>query len=166
MISHQPHTFDDHVDHYACCMSDGCIKIVKETLRLNPPVLVTSRLSTKDEVFGGYHVPKNTVIMIPFSILHRLPEIWGPTAAEFDPKRWLDPSLIKNVTNFNYLPFLAGTRACIGNKVALTEFKILLSMLIRNFVFKPIEGFNIKRKFIPLDKPDPYLGLSVSKVEN
>ncbi|RGB41468.1 cytochrome P450 [Rhizophagus diaphanus] len=140
--------------------------IVKETLRLNPPVLVTSRLSTKDEIFGGYHVPKNTLIMIPFSLLHRLPEIWGPTAAEFDPKRWLDPSLIKNVTNYNYLPFLAGTRACIGNKVALTEFKILLSMLIRNFVFKPIEGFNIKRRFIPLDKPDPYLGLSVSKVEN
>ncbi|CAB4407917.1 unnamed protein product [Rhizophagus irregularis] len=65
------------------------ITIIKETLRLNPPVLVTSRLSTKDEVFGGYHVPKNTVIMIPFSILHRLPEIWGPTAAEFDPKRCL-----------------------------------------------------------------------------
>ncbi|POG72751.1 cytochrome P450 [Rhizophagus irregularis DAOM 181602=DAOM 197198] len=140
--------------------------VVKETLRLNPPVGATSRLNTKDEVFGGYHVPKNTVMIIAISTLHRLPEIWGPTAAEFDPKRWLDPSLIKNVTNFNYLPFLAGTRACIGNKVALTEFKILLSMLIRNFVFKPIEGFNIKRRFIPLDKPDPYLGLSVSKVEN
>ncbi|RGB30204.1 cytochrome P450 [Rhizophagus diaphanus] len=140
--------------------------VVKETLRLNPPVTATSRLSTKDEVIGGYHVPKNTVMLIAISTLHQLPEIWGPTAAEFDPKRWLDPSLIKNVTNFNYLPFLAGTRACIGNKVALTEFKILLSMLIRNFVFKPIEGFHIKRRIVPMNKPDPYLGLSVSKVEN
>ena len=77
--------------------------------------------------------------MIAISALHQLPEIWGPTANDFDPKRWLDPSLIKNVSNLNYLPFITGTRACIGNKVALTEFKILLSMLIRNFVFQPIE---------------------------
>ena len=98
------------------------------------------------------------------STLHRLPSIWGPTANKFDPKRWLDPSLTKNITNLNYLPFLTGTRACIGNKVALTEFKILLSMLIRNFVFQPIEGFHIKRKF-GMNKPHPYLGLVVSKVE-
>ncbi|CAB5216649.1 unnamed protein product [Rhizophagus irregularis] len=97
--------------------------VVKETLRLNPPVGATSRLNTKDEVFGGYHVPKNTVMIIAISTLHQLPEIWGPTATEFDPKRW-------------------------------------------NFVFKPIEGFHIKRRIVPMNKPDPYLRLSVSKVEN
>ncbi|GET00322.1 cytochrome P450 [Rhizophagus clarus] len=140
--------------------------VVKETLRLNSPVPATSRMNTKDEVIGGYHIPKNSTITIPILALHKLPEIWGPTASKFDPKRWLDPSLIKNVSNLNYLPFLTGTRACIGNKVALTEFKVLLAMLIRNFVFRPIEGFHIKRRIIPMNKPDPYLGLAVSKVEN
>jgi cytochrome P450 len=105
-------------------------------------------------------------MILAIAALHKLPEIWGPTAAEFDPKRWLDPSIIKNVTNLNYLPFLTGTRNCIGSKVALTEFKILLSMLIRNFVFKPIEGLHIKRKIAPVNKPDPYLGLAVSRVES
>ncbi|GBB91254.1 hypothetical protein RclHR1_18400003 [Rhizophagus clarus] len=140
--------------------------VVKETLRLNPPVITISRVNTKDEVIGGYHVPKNTTMIIAILALHRLPEIWGPTASEFDPKRWLNPSLIKNVSNLNYLPFLTGTRACIGNKVALTEFKILLAMLIRNFIFQPIEGFHIKRRIIPMNKPDPYLGLAVSRVES
>ncbi|CAG8708900.1 4604_t:CDS:2 [Rhizophagus irregularis] len=140
--------------------------VVKETLRLNSPIPATSRTNTKDEVLGGYHIPKNTIVLVAIEALHKLPEIWGPTAAEFDPKRWLDPSLIKNVSNLNYLPFLTGTRTCIGNKVALIEFKILLSMLVRNFVFRPIEGFHIKRKIVPVNRPDPYLGLSVSKVEN
>ncbi|CAB4387302.1 cytochrome P450 [Rhizophagus irregularis] len=140
--------------------------VVKETLRLNSPIPATSRTNTKDEVLGGYHIPKNTIMLVAIEALHKLPEIWGPTAAEFDPKRWLDPSLIKNVSNLNYLPFLTGTRTCIGNKVALIEFKILLSMLVRNFVFRPIEGFHIKRKIVPVNRPDPYLGLSVSKVEN
>ncbi len=100
--------------------------------------------------------------MIPIAALHRLPSIWGPTADDFDPKRWLNPSLTKNVTNFNYLPFLTGTRSCIGNKLALNEIKILLSMLVRNFVFQPVEGLNIRNKG---GRPDPHLELNVSKVE-
>ena len=103
--------------------------------------------------------------MIAISEIHKLPEIWGPTANDFDPKRWLDPSLIKKVSNLNYLPFFTGTRSCIGNKVALTEIKIMLSMLIGNFVFQPIEGFHIKRKIFSTNKPDPYLGLAVSIIE-
>jgi cytochrome P450 len=77
----------------------------------------------------------------------------------------LDPSLIKNVTNFSYLPFYTGARSCIGSKLALTEFKILLAMLIRNFTFQPVEGLYIRKKIGSVSKPDPYLKLIVSKVE-
>jgi len=136
--------------------------IVKESLRFNPPATSVRRINLKDQVFGGYLIPKNTEISIGISALHKLPEIWGPTVDNFDPKRWLDPSL----TNTNYLPFLNGPRNCIGSKVSLTELKILISMLIRNFVFQPIEGFNIRKKPFPGSKPDPYLGLAVSKVES
>jgi cytochrome P450 len=103
-------------------------------------------------------------LLIGISVLQRLHSIWGPTADNFDPKRWLNPSLIKDVSNLNYLPFFNGTRSCIGSKVALTEFKIVLSVLIRNFVFKPTEGLHIKRRAL-MNKPDPYLGLTVSRVE-
>ena len=105
-------------------------------------------------------------MFIGISVTHKLPEIWGPTADEFNPKRWLDPSLNKNISNLNYLPFLNGARSCIGNKLALVEIKIILSILIRNFVFQPIEGFHIRKKFFPSAKPDPYLGLTVSIVES
>ena len=94
-----------------------------------------------------------------------MPSVWGPTADDFDPKRWLDPALIKNVTNYNYMPFGVGIRSCIGSKIALNEFKTLLSMLVRNFVFQPVEGLHIKRTTGLLNAPDPYLELIVSKVE-
>jgi cytochrome P450 len=103
--------------------------------------------------------------MIALSALHKSTEIWGPTANEFDPKRWLNPLYTKNVTNYSYLPFITGTRSCIGNKLALAEFKILLSTLIRNFVFQPIEGFKFKEQSLMSNKPSPYLGLVVTKVE-
>ena len=101
--------------------------------------------------------------MVSLAALHRLPSIWGPTADDFDPKRWLNP--IKEVTNFNYIPFMTGTRSCIGSKLATTEFKILLSTLIRNFVFQPVEGLHIRKKSGIVTKPDPHLELIVSKVE-
>jgi len=105
-------------------------------------------------------------MFIGISVLHKSTEIWGPTAEEFNPKRWLDPSLNKNVSNLNFLPFLNGARSCIGNKLALAEARVLLSTLVRNFVFKPIDGFNVKKRVFLMPKPDPYLALNVSIVES
>src|SRR3954453_1411441 len=92
--------------------------------------------------------------------LHRSPSVWGTTVDDFDPKRWLNP---KDEFKSNFMPFFTGARSCIGNKVALSEFKAILSMLIRNFVFKPVEGLDI-RKNISV-KPYPHLELNVSRVE-
>ena len=100
--------------------------------------------------------------VIAIAVLHRLPSIWGPTADDFDPKRWLNPN---DSYKSNFLPFFTGPKSCIGNKLALIEFKILLSILIRNFVFQPVEGFHVRKKYTPLTSPDPYIELIVSKVE-
>ncbi|PKY33456.1 cytochrome P450 [Rhizophagus irregularis] len=127
--------------------------VIEETLRTHTPLPTARRTNLKDEVIGKYYIPKNTEIFIGISVLQRLTEIWGPTTDNFDPKRWLNPSLSKNITNLNYLPYLNGARGCIGNKVALAEAKILL-------------GFQIKKRVFPIPKPDPYLGLAVSIVES
>ncbi|CAI2190680.1 19443_t:CDS:2 [Funneliformis geosporum] len=155
-------TFDPTFDEINSLEYLNCI--TKEVLRLVPPLIGAARYTTEDRVLGGHFIPKNTQIDIPITALHRSPSIWGPTANEFDPKRWLNPSLIKNVTNYNYLPFLTGARSCIGMKVATSEFKIVLSMLIRNFVFQT-GPLVMKKKPGFLSKPDPYLELIVSKVE-
>ena len=63
------------------------------------------------------------------------------------------------------MPFGTGVRSCIGNKIALSEFKIILSILVRNFIFQPVEGLHIKRTTGLANKPSPRLELIVSKVE-
>ncbi|CAI2178240.1 9166_t:CDS:2 [Funneliformis geosporum] len=103
--------------------------VIKETLRLYAPVTAMRRTNINDKMLGDIFIPKNTVIDIPIATLQRLPSIWGPTVEDFDPTRWLNPSLTENVTNYNYMPFGAGIRSCIGNKLALSEFKILLSWI-------------------------------------
>ncbi|CAB4433314.1 unnamed protein product [Rhizophagus irregularis] len=61
--------------------------VIKENLRLIPPVPVVSRFNVKDEFFGEYMIPKNTETLIGMSVLQRSTELWGPTAENFDPKR-------------------------------------------------------------------------------
>ncbi|GET02547.1 cytochrome P450 [Rhizophagus clarus] len=140
--------------------------VTKEVLRLHPPVGLIRRTNLKDKVFGNYLIPKNTQITLSILALHKSPEIWGPTAAEFDPKRWLNPELTKNVSNISYLPFNTGARGCIGNKLALNEIKVILGILVRNFVFQTIEGTHIERKSFTSAKPTSDIELTITKVES
>ena len=100
--------------------------------------------------------------IVPITQRYCIPRLFILTAENFDSKRWLNP---KDISNSNYLPFYSSSRTCIGNKLALTEFKVLLSMLVRNFVFQPVEGFHISSRIFPVNKPYPRLELNVSRVE-
>jgi cytochrome P450 len=51
--------------------------------------------------------------------MHRRKDLWGPTAEEFDPDRFLDERLRKYVlaNPYCFLPFNAGPRVCLGQQV-------------------------------------------------
>ncbi|CAG8736289.1 11016_t:CDS:2, partial [Rhizophagus irregularis] len=142
-----------HHPHYQDLLREELVKAYPDKSKFNP---------TYDEIHSLEFLNCGTEIHVGILAIQKSAEIWGPTAEEFDPSRWLDPALMKKINNYNYLPFLNGARGCIGNKVASAEAKIMLAMLIMNFVFKPIEGFQIRRRAFPTPKVDPYLGLDVS----
>ncbi|KAF0487203.1 cytochrome P450 [Gigaspora margarita] len=138
--------------------------VLKETLRITPPVAVLRRYNLKDEIMNGYVIPKKTPLVIPIYAIHRDPLVWGDDAEYFNPSRWLDPEIKSKVSNNNFLPFGAGTTNCIGMKMAQLEFKSILSVIIRNFEFNLVEGFTFKRKYVDLTKPIPGIDLWVSKI--
>jgi len=85
-------------------------------------------------------VKKGQVFHIPVGAVNRDPTVWGVDAENFDPDRWLDPSRIpsSNMTTAGVsglLSFFEGPRMCIGYRLALFEFKVILSALIREFKF-------------------------------
>jgi len=110
--------------------------IIKETLRLFPPAWTINRSPKTDQVVGGYTVPKGTSIMINTLRLHRRTDLWGPTARQWNPDRWLDESFTKEQTRvgqFTYLPFGGGPRLCIGMPFAKAELKVVVSLIILKF---------------------------------
>ncbi|KAF7358392.1 hypothetical protein MVEN_00889300 [Mycena venus] len=154
--------------------------VVREVLRLYPPVVSTGRVAIQNDVVpldtpwtdanGIVHetlrVTKGQHIIIPIRSMNRDKEIWGADAAEFIPERWKsDPPLSTNLPGVwgQVLTFLGGPRACIGYRFSIVEMKALLFTLVRAFEFElAVPAAEIGRKVSivqhPIVQSDPRAG--------
>ncbi|RUP01469.1 hypothetical protein BC936DRAFT_140679, partial [Jimgerdemannia flammicorona] len=137
-------------------------RVVKETLRLIPPVPLTTRVNLQDVVLGGYHIPKNTITFIAPAVTQRDERLWGADALEFNPDRWLEEPA-KSISPYAYMPFLAGARQCIGNKFALMEMKVLVATMVTAFAFKEKEGWKVTKKQSITWRPHPGMRLVLER---
>ncbi|KJA18896.1 hypothetical protein HYPSUDRAFT_69561 [Hypholoma sublateritium FD-334 SS-4] len=110
--------------------------VVKEALRVMPPVPMTFRQAAKTDYIEGVLVPKGTIFYIPIRVINTWKEVWGEDAEEFKPARWLDlPPKCNDA--YSTLTFLAGPHACIGKTMAIIEMKAVLGAIIAAFEFEP-----------------------------
>jgi cytochrome P450 len=68
-------------------------------------------------------VRKGSIVVYSISryALHRLQDIYGPTATDFIPERWTSDSRDGPLRpSWDYIPFSGGTRICVGQQYALT----------------------------------------------
>ncbi|KAG1855866.1 cytochrome P450 [Suillus tomentosus] len=133
--------------------------VVHEILRLHPPVVEFSRVARVDDVIplsepvctgsgkmtDSISIAKGSLFVIPIEAINRSLAIWGPHAKEFKPDRWLTEDGItgkaKEVQGHRHLlTFVDGPRTCLGKDFALTEFKAVLSVLVKNFVYEMRDG--------------------------
>ncbi|KDP35170.1 hypothetical protein JCGZ_10704 [Jatropha curcas] len=110
--------------------------IYNEALRLYPPILTIAKEALREVKIGNLVVPANTVVEVPVVAVHHDPEIWGEDVYLFKPERFAEGLAKATNNNVNgYLPFSLGPRHCVGDKFALTEAKITLSMILQHFRF-------------------------------
>lgn len=102
------------------------LHVFEESIRLYPPIWAMERHAIAADTIGGYQIPANSSVIISPYTLHRHPIFWEEPE-EFRPSRFekRDPPA--------YIPFGAGPRFCIGNEFALSEARVILSMILRKF---------------------------------
>ncbi|XP_063892609.1 cytochrome P450 4d2-like [Helicoverpa armigera] len=106
--------------------------VIKESMRLFPPVPLIERKILRDCEIGGLTLVKGTSVLINIYQIQRQPELYE-NPLEFRPERFEAP--LKNP--FSWLAFSAGPRNCIGQKFAMMELKITISEMIKNFYILP-----------------------------
>jgi len=114
--------------------------VLKEGLRLHPPVPIFARAAEEDIVIGNNVVPKGTDLNISVYDLHRNPMYWD-NPDEFIPERFFDEKSSKR-NPYCYIPFSAGPRNCFGQKFAVLEEKIFLYHLISMYELKSVQDYN------------------------
>jgi cytochrome P450 len=110
--------------------------VVKEAMRLYPPVWAIGRRSIAQCEIGGYRVPAATNVFIFQWLTHRDRRFFTDPE-RFDPERWrADPVRAGRVPRFAYLPFGAGPRTCVGASFAMIEATLLLAAIVQRFRFE------------------------------
>lgn len=107
--------------------------VIKEVLRLAPPAIFTNRECHEDYDLNGIHIPAGTEVVIPMYALHHDPDAWEDPE-KFYPERFRGPAK-ENSHAFQFLPFGAGPRNCIGMRFALMEIKIALVKILMKYKF-------------------------------
>ncbi|TFK40912.1 cytochrome P450 [Crucibulum laeve] len=135
--------------------------VVRETLRLSPPVHGTIRVATANDQIPISHpvtlrdgtileagssisIRKGSYIHIPIEGINYSKEIWGDDALSFKPDRWSNPPT-KVPGLGNTMTFGFGSHACLGYKFSVFEIKVFLCTILPRFTFAPMENTNISK---------------------
>eukprot|EP00929_Paragymnodinium_shiwhaense_P076974 TRINITY_DN39614_c0_g1_i3.p1 TRINITY_DN39614_c0_g1~~TRINITY_DN39614_c0_g1_i3.p1 ORF type:complete len:523 (+),score=120.11 TRINITY_DN39614_c0_g1_i3:62-1630(+) len=111
--------------------------VIREVMRLYPPVPFFGRTSVEEEEVCGYGIKTGSTMCISPWYLGRDSFAWGPTVEDFEPERWIANSTHGGASStFQWLPFGAGMRGCLGVRLAMMEASVGLARLLRDFNLK------------------------------
>ncbi|MDY6765126.1 MAG: cytochrome P450, partial [Halobacteria archaeon] len=106
-------------------------RVLKEAMRLYPPVYAMFREARFGIKLGGYRIERGSVIMLPQWVVHRDSRYYE-NPESFDPDRWA-PERENERPRYSYFPFGAGPRHCIGKQFAMVEAKIILATIAQKY---------------------------------
>jgi len=116
-------------------------RVIKESMRILPPVPFTIRAADEDQIpMGSLTLNHGARVICSHFLTHHLADIY-PEPELFRPDRWreVDP------TQYEYMPFSAGPRACVGAMFAIQVLKISLAIMLQKFRFTVAPGARIDR---------------------
>jgi len=113
-------------------------QVIQEAMRLYPPVPIMSRQALADVRIDGREVAAGTSLLMPIYAIHRHARRWKDPDA-FVPERFA-PGNESSIARYQYMPFGAGPRICIGRAFAAMESAAILATLLQRVRLGPVEG--------------------------
>ena len=108
----------------------------EEAMRLYPPAPTISREPIEPETWRDLKIVKGANVQIMPWTIHRHRKLWDKPDA-FMPERF-HPGNREKIDRYQYLPFGAGPRVCIGMAFAMQEAVIALAVLLSRFRFDTV----------------------------
>lgn len=133
--------------------------VIKETLRLYPPIHIGNRRVAEPLELEEGIIPAGARMFYSIYLTQRDPRLWD-AADEFRPQRFLGG---RQTPPFAYVPFGGGPRACIGAAFGQLEARLVLTYLLRHFTFEPLQFERIHPHMGATLEPRPGVWMRVAR---
>jgi sterol 14-demethylase len=118
--------------------------VVKETLRLHPPLIILMRVAQDEFEVKGLPIHKGDFVAASPAISNRIAEDF-PDPDAFNPDRYNKPEQADIANRWTWIPFGAGKHRCVGAAFAQMQIKAIFSVLLREYEFEmaqPAESYH------------------------
>jgi cytochrome P450 len=112
--------------------------VIRESLRIYPPVWMMWRRAVEDYEVDGYIAPARSIVVMSQHVMHRDARYF-PEPLRFDPERWTG-EFKAALPKYTYFPFGGGPRQCIGESFAWMEAILLIATLAQQWKFRLVPG--------------------------
>ncbi|MGI6797210.1 cytochrome P450 [Gordonia sihwensis] len=136
--------------------------IMKESLRLCPPVPAQPRMAVKDTQVQGFFIPEGTMVSVPQLINHRDPQYYTHPAM-FDPERFSAERAEDKGHRMAWMPFGGGVHKCIGLYFGQMEIKTVMHHLLRGYEWSVPAGYQVPMDYSALPVPKDKLPVQMRK---
>ena len=133
--------------------------VVKETLRIDPPILQSLKYRASEDIsICGVDIPKGYDVAIDICGSHYSSDEWIqpfsfiPERFDLSSEYFMKPNSDKTRSPYSYAPFSHGPRSCSGQSLAILEAKVILVALLRKI------DYSIDQEM--LDRDDVGFGLA------
>ena len=123
----------EHIERLA-----ATTKVLKEAMRLYPPISSLTRVVARDLELGGKQLAAGSLVILPMFVIHRHRRLWEDPD-RFDPDRFT-PEREATQLRYQYMPFGAGPRICIGASFSMIEAIAMLATFVRAARFEVPKG--------------------------
>jgi cytochrome P450 len=135
--------------------------VLEESLRLYPPVPRMDREAVAADTLGKQEIKPGDFISIWPWIVQRHKKLWEHPDA-FDPSRFA-PEGRNSRHRYQYLPFGAGPRTCVGARFAMAEALTILAIWLSSWRFAPAPGHRVEVSGMVTLRPKGGLPLVLSR---
>jgi unspecific monooxygenase len=110
--------------------------VCNETLRIHPVVMFSFPRVVQEPIeLLGHPLEPGTVTLPSIYLTHQREDLY-PKAQEFQPERFLE----RQFSPYEFLPFGAGVRRCIGEALAVFQMKLVLATVLSNYQLALVDG--------------------------
>jgi len=133
---------DGQLNYDALMQMNLLHRVMKEVLRMHPPLIFLMRQVENERTYKGMSIPKGDYLFMSPGVTGRLPALWAKPN-EFDPDRFAEPRVEDKKARLTFMGFGGGRHGCMGEQFAFLQVKTIWSVLLRDFDLEPVGEMNV-----------------------